>query len=53
MPLEQSKILYEALKKAGVKVTFETAQGKGHEEIDPRNEYAMKFFDKHFKNSGK
>ena len=53
VPLEQSKLLYEALKKAGVEVTFETVKGKGHEEIDPRNEYAMKFFDKHFKSSGK
>lgn len=53
VPHEQGKLLYEALKKAGVEVTFETAKGKAHEELDPRNEYAMKFFDKHFKKGAK
>jgi hypothetical protein len=36
-----------------VEVTFGTVKGKGHEEIDPRNEYAMKVFDKQFKSNGK
>jgi acetyl esterase/lipase len=53
VPPEQGKHLYEALKKAGVEVAFETISGKAHVELDPLNEHAMKFFDKHFKSSGK
>ena len=53
VPFKQGERLYLALKKAGVEVTFETVKGKGHEELDPRNEFAMKFFNKHFKSSGK
>jgi acetyl esterase/lipase len=38
VPIEQGKLLYEALKKVGVEVAFETVNGKRHEELDPRNE---------------
>ena len=34
-------------------IVLETVKGKGHEELDPGNVHAMKFFNKHFKSDGK
>jgi acetyl esterase/lipase len=53
VPFKQGERLFEALKKAGVEASFETVKGKGHEELDPGNVYAMKFFNKQFKSSDK
>jgi acetyl esterase/lipase/TolA-binding protein len=54
--LSQSRLLYEALKKAGVEVTFEVIKGAGHFGVDgisglqkPFAEMMDAFFDKHLK----
>lgn len=50
VPISQSLLLTEALKKAGVDVTFEVAKGKSHGFNDPRYAgIAAEFFDKHLK----
>jgi acetyl esterase/lipase len=51
VPPEQGKLLYDALQKAGVESSLKILAGKRHEELDPRNELAMPFFDKHLKST--
>jgi acetyl esterase/lipase len=52
VPLEQSKILHEALKKAGVESTFHVVEGAGHG-FGGRGimEMVQAFFNKHLKDS--
>lgn len=50
--LEQAELLVDALKKAGVPVTFHVAVGKGHSFRSPEVDRAISdFFDKHLKSS--
>ena len=53
VPHHQSEILAEALKKAGVQVTFETVKGAGHGFGGPEvMKTVEEFFDKHLGNLG-
>jgi len=49
VPVEQSRLLYDALKKAGVEVQLETAPNKGHGAIPskPVVKEIFEFFDRH------
>ena len=54
VPISQSELLVEALKKAGVDVTFEVIKGGGHGGGTPaqqqrNNDLVLSFFDKHLK----
>ena len=50
VPINQSVLLYEALKKAGVDVTFHTVEGGGHGFRDPEvDKMVLEFFTKHLK----
>lgn len=54
VPMEQSQLLVDALKGAGVKVTFEVVKGVGHGGATPAqdarlNHLVLEFFDKHLK----
>ncbi len=52
VPFNQSELLYEALKKAGVDVTFHTVKGGGHGFGGPEIQRMVdEFFDKHLKKS--
>ncbi len=54
VPHNQSVLLYEALKKAGVEVTFHTVEGGGHGFSDPVvDKMVLEFFTKHLKETGK
>jgi acetyl esterase/lipase len=54
VPLEQAKILHEALKKAGVPATLHIAEGQGHGLGGPDvNRAVQEFFDKQFKVTSK
>jgi acetyl esterase/lipase len=54
VPLKQSKILHDALKKAGVPATLCVAEGQGHGLGGPEvNRAVQEFFDKQFKVSSK
>ncbi len=57
VPLAQSQILHDALKKAGVEVTLKVIEGAGHGFKGPQQEDAMKavvaFFDKHLRGAKK
>ena len=53
VPLNQSELLHEALKKAGVEVTFHVVKGGGHGFGGPEIQKMVdEFFDKHLKKSG-
>lgn len=50
VPHNQSELLYDALKKAGVNVKFHTVKGGGHGFRNPEvNRMVQEFFDKHLK----
>ncbi len=54
VPINQSVLLNEALKKAGVEVTFHTVEGGGHGFRDPEvDKMVLEFFTKHLKEAGK
>ena len=54
VPLNQSELLTEALKKAGIEVTFEVVRGAGHGFGGPQiNASVDAFFDKHLKDGAK
>lgn len=46
VPYTQGKLLYDALKKAGVDATFENVPGGGHGAVHERDTQAIEFFDK-------
>jgi acetyl esterase/lipase len=53
VPFNQSELLHEALKKAGVDVTFHTVKDAGHGFGGPEIQKMVdEFFDKHLKQSG-
>jgi len=53
VPINQSEILYDALKKAGVEATFEVVKGAGHGFGGPEvNRKVEEFFDEHLKPAG-
>jgi acetyl esterase/lipase len=53
VPINQSEILYDALKKAGVEATFEVVKGAGHGFGGPEvNRKVEEFLDKHLKQAG-
>jgi acetyl esterase/lipase len=53
VPLNQSELLYAALKKAGAEVTLQVVRGAGHSLPGPEPfEQAMAFFDRHLKAEG-
>jgi acetyl esterase/lipase len=54
VPHNQSVLLNEALKKAGVEVTFHTVEGGGHGFQDPEaDRMVFEFFNRHLKEAGK